>query len=260
MRQSNAYVIGFAAVICVVCSLLLASISGALSARQETNRVLDRQKNVLMAAGFDAEKLSGMKAAEVQDLYTKRIEELVIDRQGQLLDGVKHAELGAKEATLEEAKDRLPLFRVKSEDGNGTDAYIYPIIGKGLWSTLYGYLAVKPDGSEIVGIAFYKHGETPGLGAEIERDWFTSNFQGKELYMGDKLVGVQVVKGKVADKVGIKTEHAVDGISGATLTANGVTKMLVVVPKMYAPFFEKQRGRQTAQLAPALPARAEALR
>lgn len=261
MRQTNAYVIGFAAVICVVCSLLLASVSGALSSRQEMNRLLDRQKNVLMAAGFEADKLSRMGAAEVQDLYAKRIEELVISRQGDVLDGVKHAELGSKEANLEEPKDRLPLFRVKSEDGSGTDAYIYPVIGKGLWSTLYGYLAVKPDGSEIVGIAFYKHGETPGLGAEIEREWFTSNFKGKQLYMGDKLVGVEVVKGKVADKVGIRVEHAVDGISGATLTQNGVTKMLQAVPRLYQPFFQKQRGQRTAQLAPAaLPARAEALR
>lgn len=261
MRQTNAYIIGFAAIVCVVCSLLLASISGALSSRQETNRILDRQKNVLMAAGFDADRLSAMKGAEVQGLYEKRIEELVISRQGEVLDGVKQAELSAKELSLEEAKDRLPLFRVRSEDGASTDAYIYPVIGKGLWSTLYGYLAVKPDGSEIVGIAFYKHGETPGLGAEIEREWFTSNFKGKQLYMGDKLVGVEVVKGKVADKVGIKTEHAVDGISGATLTQNGVTKMLQVVPRMYQPFFQKQRGPKTAQLGPAArPARAEALR
>lgn len=252
MRQGNGYVIGFAAVVCVVCSLLLSAVSGSLSSRQEVNRVLDRQKNVLMAAGFEAETLAKMKASEVQETYKTRIEELVIDRQGNVVDGVKQSDLKAKEASLEEPSDRLPLYRVKAEGSSDeTVAYIYPIIGKGLWSTLYGYLAVKPAGSEIVGIAFYKHGETPGLGAEIEREWFTSNFKGKELYMGDKLVGVEVVKGKVADRPGVKTEHAVDGISGATLTTNGVTKMMKVVPRLYQPFFQKQGGQKTALLTPA---------
>lgn len=250
MRQGNAYIIGFAAVVCVVCSLLLAAVSGSLASRQEVNRILDRQKNVLMAAGFEAEKLSAMKADEVQRLYADRIEELVIDRQGNVVEGAKQSELAKKAATLEEPGDRLPLYRVTAEGSSEAVAYIYPIIGKGLWSTLYGYLAVKPAGSEIVGVAFYKHGETPGLGAEIEREWFTSNFKGKELYMGDQLVGVEVVKGRVADKVGVKTEHAVDGISGATITANGVSKLMKSVPRLYQPFFQKQRGQKTALVAP----------
>lgn len=260
MRQTNAYVIGFAAIVCVVCSLLLATVSGALSSRQEQNRVLDRQKNVLLAAGIDAGTLSKLKGDEVQALYAKRIEELVIDRQGEVLEGVKQDELSAKEASNEAPSDRLPLYRVKGEDGSSVEAYIYPATGKGLWSTMYAYVAVKPNGSEIVGIAFYAHGETPGLGAEIEREWFTSNFKGKQLYAGDQLVGVEVVKGKVADRVGVKTEHAVDGISGATLTQNGVTKMLQVVPRLYEPFFKKQGGQKTAQLFLEAPASVEALR
>ncbi len=260
MRQGNAYIIGFAAVVCVVCSLLLAAVSGALSERQEVNRVLDRQKNVLMAAGFEADKLAEMNADEVHHLYESRIDELVIDRQGKVLEGVKQSDLKPKAATLEEPSDKLPIYRVKAENSDQAVAFIYPIIGKGLWSTLYGYLAVKPDGSEIIGIAFYKHGETPGLGAEIEREWFTSNFKGKHIYAGSQLVGVDVVKGKVADKVGIKAEHAVDGISGATLTGNGVGKMLHVVPKLYDPFFKQQRGQATALHAPAANGGGETLR
>ncbi|MFZ9888038.1 MAG: NADH:ubiquinone reductase (Na(+)-transporting) subunit C [Myxococcota bacterium] len=257
MRQGNAYIVGFAAVVCVVCSLLLSAVSGALSAKQEQNRVLDRQKNVLMAAGFESSKLAAMSADEVQRTYQSRIEELVIDRSGNRLDGITQAQLDSKEATLETPSDRLPLFAVKAEGtANEVMAYIYPVIGKGLWSTLYGYLAVKPTGNEIIGVAFYKHAETPGLGAEIEREWFTSNFKGKQLYASGKLVGVEVVKGKVADKTGIRAEHAVDGISGATLTGNGVTKLMKVVPAMYQPFFQRQGSRQASLVVPA----AEALR
>jgi Na+-transporting NADH:ubiquinone oxidoreductase subunit C len=252
MPRGNAYVIGFAAAVCVVCSLLLSVVSGSLRSRQEENRVLDRQKNVLLAAGFTDKEIRKLGRKGVQKTYADSFEEMVIDTQGNVLDGVKHTDLDPKELRLEEpGQKRLPIFRQKDPSNpSDTKSYIYPIIGKGLWSTLYGYMAVKPAGHEIVGVAFYKHGETPGLGAEIEKTWFTSNFKGKELYEGDDVVGVEVVKGKVADKVGVQKEHAVDGISGATLTGNGVTKLMKVVPKMYAPFFNKASAK-TAMLVPA---------
>lgn len=250
MRQSNAYVIGFATATCVVCSLMLSVVSGVLRDRQEQNRILDRQKNILMAVGYAPEELSKKKAAEILELYQQSFEELVIDRQGNVVESKKPSDLDPKEASGE-AKDpkHLPLFRQKDpNDPAKTLAYVYPVAGKGLWSTLYGYLAVKPDGSEIVGIAFFKHGETPGLGAEIEKEWFTSNFKGKRLYEGGKIVGVEVVKGRVADKVmsAEQQRHAVDGISGATLTSNGVTKMLQAMPLRYDPFFKKLQQGQTA--------------
>lgn len=262
MRQGNAYVVGFAAAICVVCSLLLSIVAGSLSSRQEVNRVLDRQKNVLMAAGYDRGELNklatqrttdaeGEPTTELQKLYRESFEELVIDRHGNVVDGTTPADLPPKAQSMEEPGDQLPLFRQKDpQDPSKTLAYIYPATGKGLWSTLFGYVAVKPDGSEIVGIAFYKHGETPGLGAEIEKEWFTSNFKGKHIYDNGNIVGVQVVKGKVADRASANTQHAVDGISGATITANGVTRMMAVVPRLYDPFFQRVRGNQTALLTP----------
>jgi Na+-transporting NADH:ubiquinone oxidoreductase subunit C len=251
MPRSNAYVVGFAAAICVVCSLLLSVVSGSLKDRQERNRALDRQKNVLFAAGFSSDELGKKKAEEIEKLYADTFEEMVIDTSGAVMDGVKQSDLSAKEAAIEDpASNRLPIFRQKDpSDASKTKAYIYPIIGKGLWSTLYGYLAVEPDGNKIIGVAFYKHGETPGLGAEIDREWFTKNFKDKKLYESGSLVGVQVVKGKVADKTGINPDHAVDGVSGATLTCDGVTKLMKKVPKRYEPFFKKNSGR-TALLAP----------
>lgn len=253
MRQTNAYVIGFAAAICVICSLALSVVSGLLKDQQEKNRVLDRQKNILMAVGYSADELAAKAAADVEKLYADSIEELVIDPAGDKLE-VSMKDLKADEASGEsKSAQRLPLFRQKDAgDPNKTVAYVYPVTGKGLWSTLYGYLAVKPDGDEIIGVAFYKHGETPGLGGEIEQTWFTNNFKGKRLYDGAKLAGVEVVKGKVADKT-LTTEqqsHAVDGISGATLTGNGVTKMMKAVPARYEPFFKKLRSSQTALLVP----------
>jgi Na+-transporting NADH:ubiquinone oxidoreductase subunit C len=261
MRQGNGYVIGFAAAICVVCSLLLSVVSGSLSARQEQNRVLDRQKNVLMAAGYDRQELdrlatqrtttaAGEPSTALQKLYSDSFEELVVDRQGNVIEGKAPADLPFKGQSMQEPGDYLPIFRQRDpQDPTKTLAFIYPATGKGLWSTLFAYIAVRPNGSELVGIAFYAHGETPGLGAEIEKTWFTSSFQGKQLYDNSTFVGVEVVKGKVADRPGVAAQHAVDGISGATITANGVTRMMRAVPRMYDPFFQTQRGQKTA-LAP----------
>jgi Na+-transporting NADH:ubiquinone oxidoreductase subunit C len=252
MPRGNTYIIGFAAAVCVVCSLLLSVVSGSLRGRQEENRVLDRQKNVLFAAGWSKKEIKKLGREGVQKTYAESFDELVIDLQGNELKDVKQADLDPRELRLEQpGQKRLPIFRQKDPANPAViKSYIYPIIGKGLWSTLYGYLAVQPDGKQIIGMAFYKHGETPGLGAEIDKEWFVSNFKGKDIYAGDEIVGVQVVKGKVADKVGVKAEHAVDGISGATLTGDGVTKLMKVVPRMYGPFFKKVAGQKTALLTP----------
>ncbi|MCA9400056.1 MAG: NADH:ubiquinone reductase (Na(+)-transporting) subunit C, partial [Candidatus Omnitrophica bacterium] len=132
---------------------------------------------------------------------------------------------------------------IYKEDGQ-TIAYSFPIIGKGLWSTLYGYFALEPDAKTVRGITFYSHGETPGLGAEIEKDWFTSNFVGKNIWDEEehRLKPVEVVKGKVSDKYsGEEAEYYVDGISGATMTSKGVTAMIAKELKVYEPFFSKIR-------------------
>ena len=93
---------------------------------------------------------------------------------------------------------------------------------------MFGFIAIGEDGNTVKGITFYKHGETPGLGGEVEKEWFQENFVGKKIYNLDKkLVSVKVVKGKASDVlIGNDLEHGVDGISGATVTSNGVTKFL----------------------------------
>ncbi|MCA9404789.1 MAG: NADH:ubiquinone reductase (Na(+)-transporting) subunit C, partial [Candidatus Omnitrophica bacterium] len=136
-----------------------------------------------------------------------------------------------------------PLYVYK--EGQQVISYAFPIIGKGLWSTLYGYLALEPNAMTVRGITYYKHGETPGLGAEIEKDWFQNNFKGKSIWdMKDQeLWPVSVLKGKVADQINDpnKAKHYVDGISGATMTSKGVTEMIDREVRKYEPFLAKVR-------------------
>ena len=104
-----------------------------------------------------------------------------------------------------------------------------PIAGKGLWSTIFGFIALNPDTDTVLGIQFYKHGETPGLGGEVEKKWFTDNFINKKIRdKNGKIISIAVIKGGVDYSESNKSSiHQVDGISGATVTADGVTDFLL---------------------------------
>ncbi|OIO10543.1 MAG: NADH:ubiquinone reductase (Na(+)-transporting) subunit C [Elusimicrobia bacterium CG1_02_63_36] len=212
---STSYTLTFAAVVCVVCSLVVSSAAILLKDRQERNVLLDKQKNILGAVGLHASNPD-----EIASLYASKIKE------------------------LEVTDAKLPLYA--REESGAPAAYAFPISGKGLWSTLYGYLALEPDGDTVKGITFYKHGETPGLGAEIEKPWFQQNFVGKKILGSDgSLASVAVVKGKVAELIAPDQQsHFVDGISGATLTSKGVTKLVRAGLERYEPFLKTIRKEQ----------------
>jgi Na+-transporting NADH:ubiquinone oxidoreductase subunit C len=201
----------------------------SLKDRQELNRKIDKQKNILISAGIKVNSVD-----DVSRVFRSRVKPFVVNKEGNVVVNKLVEDLDSK-------KDPhlLPIYKIVKN--NVVESYVYPAQGVGLWSTLYGYIAVKPNGSTVVGITFYKEGETPGLGAEINKLWFRDNFIGKELNKDNKVVGVKVVKGKAKDQVTYKTDslHMVDGISGATITGNGVTKMMKDYPVKYAPFFKK---------------------
>ena len=138
----------------------------------------------------------------------------------------------------------FPIYIHKTNDN--INGYVIPISGKGLWSTLYGYFAIEPDCETAKGITFYKHGETPGLGGEVEKKWFQDNFKGKKFIDGNNtLVGIQVVKGSV-DKSSKEAYRQVDGISGATITGDGVSDMIKERIQHYVPFFNSLKLKQLA--------------
>lgn len=234
--ESNKYTFTFAFIVCVVCSFLLSFVSEGLREKKELNAELDVKKNILKAVNLREPMSPKATAAEVLDVFNAKIEEVVIDSTGNVVDGKSPKQ-------IKEGDGTYPLY-IYEEDGQKI-AYAFPIVGKGLWSTLYGYLALEPDAKTIRGITFYKHGETPGLGAEIEKKWFQDNFEGKSIWDMNKneLWPVAVVKGKVADqKQGETANHFVDGISGATLTSKGVTEMMDRELHKYEVYFSKIRG------------------
>ncbi len=248
MRQTNTYTFFFIIVIAVISSLVLSFASQSLSRRQALNIENDREKNILIALGlysdgkcFDNEKQDYSRdeaSCNVTCCYGEYVKSFAVDGNGNLKKSGDVPERIDLEKELEkpEAERAYPVF-TRVINGN-IEAYCIPVVGKGLWSTLYGYLALKNDLNTVAGLTFYKHGETPGLGAEIEKKWFQKDFVGKKiLNEKNELVSVKVVKGKVKPN-SPDISHEVDGISGATLTGNGVTKLLKKCLSLYEPYFK----------------------
>lgn len=234
-KNSAVYTFGFALVICVVCSFFLALVSEGLREQKESNVVLDIKKNILKAVNLREPLPANVNKKEIVETYESKIVELVIDAQGQIVHGKVAGD-------IKEGEPLYPIYQYK--EGETVLAYAFPIVGKGLWSTLYGYLSVEPDARTVRGITFYKHGETPGLGAEIEQTWFQNNFKGKKIWdeTTQRLRPVAVAKGAVEGQYsGGRENFYVDGISGATMTSKGVTEMIARELEKYEPYFSKVR-------------------
>ncbi len=230
----NSYTLFFAAMVTITCSILLSSAATLLKDRQQENIALDKRKNIIECAGYGAEEGKQLFREDILRIYDEKIISIVIDVNGNVIENKNVSDLDHKVDT-----ELLPLYYAQ-EDGK-ISSYVLPVTGKGLWSTIYGYLALEPDGNTVKGISFYQHGETPGLGGEIEKEWFTNNFKGKQIHSPDgSLVSITVVKGKVKEKIAEEERyHYVDGISGSTLTGNGITKFLKQELLKYQPYLQK---------------------
>lgn len=255
MRQDNTYTLIFLGAVALASSLILALASQLLKDRQDLLRQADMKRNILIAAGFmecysdAAEARREMGSGVCKDVhlyYERHMRALLLDHLGNAVDEPEtRPELvdPAREAEKPKEKRRFPVFlRIDEIDGReAITAYCVPIYGKGLWSSLYGYLALESDLDTVRGLSFYRQGETPGLGAEIQSRWFQDEFKGKKILDANgKLVSITVLKGK-ADPASPLAAHQVDGISGATLTTKGVTELLMKSLSMYEPYFNMIR-------------------
>ena len=246
MSYSNGYIVGFAAGICVFCSIFVAGSAVALKEKQKENQVVDRQRNVLSVSGLtpDAAALSN---AEVQAIFSEKITPKLVDLAtgAPVADGTKvpcptgEVTLDAKTYNQQTAKSdpclgqdappndakllRMPKYGLVYEvvDSGQVKAIILPVEGKGLWSTLYGYVSLESDAETVKGLTFYQHAETPGLGGEVDNPKWKGQWPGKQIHDAQGEVALQVMKGRSKDP-----KHQVDGLSGATLTSRGVTYLV----------------------------------
>lgn len=237
-QHSIGYTILFAGLICALCGAVVSSSAVMLQERQEINKVIDRQKQVLLVLGLiQADGQYSNK--EINELFTKHIRPVVIDRKtGKIAQDISdpaafdQAEAAANPATsIEAPPNESKVFRLPNNlqvfhqmEGEQVKAIILPIRGYGLWSTLYGFLALEPDTTTVKGITFYEHGETPGLGGEVDNPNWKAKWPGRKVYNEQWEPTIALAKGQVGPPK--EAPHRVDGLSGATLTSNGVTNLL----------------------------------
>jgi Na+-transporting NADH:ubiquinone oxidoreductase subunit C len=230
MSETAGKTLGVAAVLCGVCSVLVAGAVVVLKPKQAYNADIDFKKNVLMAAGL----LSA--TTDVNEVF-QQVEPIVVDLEtGAVAEGVdaktfdpaKAEKDPANIVTLDKRADvagikkisKLQKVYLVKKDGE-LDQIVLHVYGKGLWSTMKGFLALDKDAVTVRGFNYYAHGETPGLGGEVDNPNWIGQWPGKKVYTEDMKPAIDVIKGKV-DSSMPHAEHKVDGLSGATLTANGV--------------------------------------
>ena len=252
---SNAYIIGFATAVCLVCSIVVSTSAVGLRARQDRNKVLDRQTQVLVVAGL-LEPGQSSSPEEIEQLFQSNIVSRVVDlASGEYDDEVDAAAYDQRKATRDPAlseaapANRAGLTRLPEKalvyqrlENDQIRSLILPVEGKGLWSTLYGYLALGPDTTTIEGITFYEHGETPGLGGEVDNPSWKALWVGRQAYDENWEPVIEVMKG-VAGSVD-EDPYRVDGLSGSTLTARGVTNLVRfwLGENGFDPYLENLRG------------------
>ncbi len=209
MQKDDLNTIKFAAIVCLVCSMALAGVQGALHGKQEENKRIDQQINVLKALSPDFDPDGNALSEEQRDLY---FVEGKVPREwiGRYFEGFITKETLGQGDLYTLSRDNQPV------------AYAFPAEGKGLWSTVHSYIGLEPDLATIRGVTFFDHGETPGLGGECSKPWFQRNFRGKHLWMDGQPTALTIVKGKA--EAGNK--HQVDGMSGATITGNGIQRFV----------------------------------
>ncbi len=233
-----------ATVLCVVCSLAVSGAAVALRPRQEANEKLDQQKNILDATGLAigeyGVQASLLDTAQIEELYGW-IDSTLIDLETgeepegdmdmnlyNMVEATSAADLSVEidNSTYNIGEPRRPkvmkVFFVTEPGSQDPKQYVFPVFGKGLWGTLYGYLALRSDLKTIQGLTFYQHKETPGLGGEVDNPNWKAQWEGIKLFDDNGAPAAKVFKGPAPSG----DQYAVDGLSGATITSRGVTNLI----------------------------------
>jgi len=259
--DSTAKTIRVALVVCLVCSVLVSTAAVGLRGIQEKNKEQDKLKNILIAGDvLDTEK-------DIREIFDEYIQADIVNlRTGKIMTKSEYTEVLNPETfdikTIAKAPqysrklsteenlaqiDRQPnymvIYWVKVQSQKSK--VILPIFGKGLWSTMYGLIALDRDLTTVKGFTFYEHGETPGLGGEVDNPRWKASWIGKKIFDKSGNLQIEVIKGNV-NPADSRAQYQVDGLSGATITTRGINALVRfwLSENGYGPFIARQRGMQ----------------
>jgi Na+-transporting NADH:ubiquinone oxidoreductase subunit C len=231
-KESNAYTFMFSIILVVVVGAILSSLSMGLKPLQKKNDKVKKEMDILSAVGIESNR------GNATELYKKYIpSSYVISADGSKVEGEEAFAIDVKKQIRDKTilpKDRLyPVFEANIE---GEKKFVLPVVGKGLWGPIWGYVALGEDKESIVGASFDHKTETPGLGAEINQDDFQNQYIGAKISKDGRFAEVAVVK----DGSGSSDPQKVDGITGGTITSKGVEEMMNRTLKVYQSYFSSQ--------------------
>jgi len=239
-KETFGYTLTVAFVVCLVCAVIVSTAAVALKPQQIINKALDKNKNVLAAADLLGKyTLKNVPAAFVKSTFEERVSVQLVDiKTGKYVTDMSDEEIAkydqkksAKEAVKLDKKIDIAQIKRQAEyakvyvvnDANGDlEKIVLPVHGYGLWSTLYGFIALEADLNTVIGFGFYAHAETPGLGGEVDSATFKDQWPGKKIFNDQGELKIEVTKGGQAQD----PTHQIDGLAGATLTTVGVNNLV----------------------------------
>lgn len=250
---------GVALGVCLVCSVLVSAAAVSLRPTQAINKTLDKKRNILMAAGL-LKSGEGADGERIEELYANINPRVVDLATGEYVDGVDPIAYDQRRAAKDPAQSepvpaKVDIANVKrralhasvymvSQKGQ-IKKVILPVHGLGLWSTLYGFVALDArDLNTIRGLVYYEHAETPGLGGEVDNPSWKALWDGKKAFDESGAVRIEVIRGKVVSGRP-EAQYQVDGLSGATITSRGVRDMLRywLGAQAFGPYLAKLKER-----------------
>lgn len=227
--------IAVALALCLVCAVLVSLATVALRPLQGYNKALDMKKNILDVAGLLDEN------TDIDQAFKERIESKIVDlKTGEYIDNIDVDDYDQRKAAKDPAQNEaiptekdIASIRFKAKytkiylvkKGDQLQSIILPINGYGLWSTMYGFLALEADAQTVQSINLYDQAETPGLGGEVVNPIWRALWKGKKVYSDKGDVALTLVKGGV-DESRADAVYKVDGLAGATLTSRGVSNLI----------------------------------
>lgn len=239
--NSNKYIFTFSIIMVIIVASALAFTATSLSERQGINVRAEKMQDILYSVGLDSVEHDGQKEYLSRDLaeeyYDKHITHaLALRSDGSIDEDVDAFDIDLGGELKKPADEQVfPLYIAELNDEK---YYIIPLHGFGLWDAIWGYISLEEDVNTVKGTIFDHKGETAGLGAEITKDYFSDSFKKEKILDEDgNLVGISVVKGYTGGND--KDDHAVDAISGSTITGNGVSDMIEERLQHYVPYFQE---------------------
>ncbi|MEN8122955.1 MAG: NADH:ubiquinone reductase (Na(+)-transporting) subunit C [Bacteroidota bacterium] len=231
--NGNLYTFIYASVLVILVAGVLSFTAITLQPIQEMNVKIEKMQDILASVRIES------STEQANDLFTKFVtKSFVVNSKGEEVEGVEAFDVNLKQEYKKELSERmLPAYEATLEDGS--QKIIIPLTGKGLWGPIWGYIALESDMNTIYGAVYDHKGETPGLGADINKDWFQQPFTGKTIYENGEFVGITVYKGG-AEAAG-DTKHGVDAISGGTITSKALEAMVLDCLSSYKTYFENNK-------------------